>query len=77
MFFKGVENDYATDRDVSRTKRDVKSFSIKVSIPNPDHRLFAGMTAFVVLPVQQANKGWLSRFGIGTAFQPGALWLSR
>jgi len=50
VFFKGVENDFATQRDVSRTKRDVKTFEIKLSIPNPDRKFFAGMTAFVLLP---------------------------
>ena len=35
VFFKGVENDFATQRDVSRTKRDIKTFAIKVAIPNP------------------------------------------
>ncbi len=50
VFFKGVESDFATQRDVSRTKRDIKAFTIKVSVPNPDRRLFAGMTAYVLLP---------------------------
>jgi HlyD family secretion protein len=50
VFFKGVENDFATQRDVSRTKRDIKTFEIKLSIPNPDRKLFAGMTAYVLLP---------------------------
>jgi HlyD family secretion protein len=50
VFFKGVENDFATQRDVSRTKRDIKTFEIKVSIPNPDRKFFAGMTAYVLLP---------------------------
>ncbi len=50
VFFKGVENNFATQRDVSRTKRDIKTFAIKISIPNQDRRLFAGMTAYVVLP---------------------------
>jgi HlyD family secretion protein len=50
VFFKGVENDFATQRDVSRTKRDIKTFEIKISIPNPDRKLFAGMTAYVLLP---------------------------
>jgi HlyD family secretion protein len=49
VFFKGVESDFATQRDVSRTKRDIKTFAIKVSVPNADHRLFTGMTATVLL----------------------------
>jgi RND family efflux transporter MFP subunit len=61
VFFKGVENDYATQRDVSRTKRDIKTFSIKLAIPNPGRRLFAGMTATVLLPPAKAEKSWWQR----------------
>jgi HlyD family secretion protein len=61
VFFKGVEGDYATQRDVSRTKRDIKTFAIKVSLPNQDRRLFVGMTATVLLPGPKENKGWLAR----------------
>jgi HlyD family secretion protein len=60
VIFKGVENDFATQRDVSRTKRDIKTFAIKVSVPNPEHRLFTGMTATVLLP-QPQKKNWLER----------------
>jgi HlyD family secretion protein len=61
VFFKGVENDYATQRDVSRTKRDIKTFAIKVSLPNADRRLFIGMTATVLLPPHTQNKSWFAR----------------
>jgi HlyD family secretion protein len=61
VYFKGVENDFATQRDVSRTKRDIKTFAIKVSIPNPGRRLFTGMTATVLLP-PPAKKSWFARF---------------
>jgi len=60
LFFKGVENDFATQRDVSRTKRDIKTFAIKVSVPNPNHRLFTGMTATVLLP-PPVHKSWFAR----------------
>ena len=60
VIFKGVENDFATQRDVSRTKRDIKTFAIKVSVPNPEHRLFTGMTATVLLP-QPQKKNWFER----------------
>lgn len=60
VIFKGVENDFATQRDVSRTKRDIKTFAIKVSVPNPERRLFTGMTATVLLP-QPQKKNWLER----------------
>ena len=61
VFFKGVENEFATQRDVSRTKRDIKTFSIKLAIPNPGRRLFAGMTATVVLPSPAAKGSWWQR----------------
>jgi HlyD family secretion protein len=60
VFFKGVENDFATQRDVSRTKRDIKTFAIKVSVPNDGRRLFTGMTATVLLPPPE-TKGWFAR----------------
>lgn len=50
VFFKGAEGDFATQRDVSRSKRDIKTFAIKVAIPNTGHKLFTGMTATVILP---------------------------
>jgi HlyD family secretion protein len=62
VFFKGVEGDYATQRDVSRTKRDIKTFAIKVSLPNSDRRLFTGMTATVLLPSTNNKKSWFARF---------------
>jgi HlyD family secretion protein len=60
VFFKGVENDFATQRDVSRTKRDIKTFAIKVSVPNKDRRLFTGMTATVLLPSRK-KENWFAR----------------
>ncbi len=60
VFFKGVESDFATQRDVSRTKRDIKTFAIKVSVPNSERRLFTGMTATVLLP-PPAKKSWFAR----------------
>jgi len=59
VFFKGVENDFATQRDVSRTKRDIKTFEIKVSVPNEGRRLFTGMTATVLLPPSE-KKSWFA-----------------
>ena len=58
VFFKGVESDFATQRDVSRTKRDIKAFTIKVAVPNSDRRLFAGMTAYVLLPQPTSQRRW-------------------
>jgi len=60
VFFKGAESDYATQRDVSRTKRDIKTFAIKIAVPNPERRLFMGMTATALLPPRE-TKSWLAR----------------
>lgn len=62
VFFKRVESDFATQRDVSRTKRDIKTFAIKAAVPNPGRRLFAGMTATVLLPPPAKKKSWFARW---------------
>ncbi len=51
VFFRGVEAAYATQRDVSRTKRDIKTFEVRLRVDNRDRRLAIGMTAYVLLPV--------------------------
>ncbi len=61
LFFKGVEGDFATQRDVSRTKRDIKTFAIKVAVPNANRQLFTGMTATVILPPPARKKSWFVR----------------
>jgi HlyD family secretion protein len=61
VIFKGVESEFATQRDVSRTKRDIKTFAIKVAVPNPGRRLFAGMSATVLLPQPAKDKSWWTR----------------
>ena len=56
--FKGVESDFATQRDVSRTKRDIKTFEIKVAVPNTGRTLMSGMTATVLLPPVASDLPW-------------------
>jgi HlyD family secretion protein len=51
VFYRGVEAAFATQRDVSRTKRDIKTFEIRLRVDNTDRRLAVGMTAYVELPV--------------------------
>jgi HlyD family secretion protein len=51
VFYRGVDADYATQRDVSRTKRDIKTFEIRLRCDNTDRSLAVGMTAYVVLPL--------------------------
>lgn len=58
VFFKAVEGDFATQRNVSRTKRDIKTFEIKLAIPNDNRRLFEGMTAYVLLPQPPGERRW-------------------
>ena len=50
VFYRGVDAGFATQRDVSRTKRDIKTFEIRIRVDNKDRRLATGMTAYVVLP---------------------------
>jgi HlyD family secretion protein len=49
VFYRAVDADYATQRDVSRTKRDIKTFEIRLRCDNKDRSLAVGMTAFVTL----------------------------
>lgn len=52
VFYRGVDADYATQRDVSRTKRDIKTFEIRLRCDNSDRSLAVGMTAYVTLPLK-------------------------
>jgi len=56
VFFRGVDADYATQRDVSRTKRDIKTFEIRLRCDNRDRALAVGMTAYVPLSVGTGSK---------------------
>jgi HlyD family secretion protein len=47
---KAAEGDFATQRDVSTMKRDIKTIQIKLLIPNPDEKYVPGMTAQVYIP---------------------------
>jgi HlyD family secretion protein len=50
VFYRGVDAGFATQRDVSRTKRDIKTFEVRLRVDNHDRRLAAGMTAYVLFP---------------------------
>lgn len=52
VFYRSVDADYATQRDVSRTKRDLKTFEIRLRCDNRDRSLAVGMTAYVTLPLK-------------------------
>jgi HlyD family secretion protein len=51
---KAAEADFATQRDVSRQKRDIRTVQLKLLIPNPREEFVPGMTAEVYIP-----RSWL------------------
>jgi HlyD family secretion protein len=57
VFFKGVEGDFATQRDVSRRKRDIKTIVLKVRLDNPKGAFVPGMTAEVLVSPEQLKSG--------------------
>ncbi|MDH4066839.1 MAG: efflux RND transporter periplasmic adaptor subunit [Acidobacteriota bacterium] len=52
VFYRRVDAGFATQRDVSRTKRDIKTFETRLRVDNRDRTLAVGMTIYVLLPVQ-------------------------
>jgi len=61
VFFKAVEGDFATQRDVSRRKRDIKTVVLKLRIENPNELFVPGMTADVVVPESTLQAGLQQR----------------
>jgi HlyD family secretion protein len=57
VFFKGVEGDFATQRDVSRRKRDIKTIVLKIRLDNPKGAYVPGMTAEVLVSPEQLKSG--------------------
>ena len=53
VFFKSAEADFATQRDVSRRKRDIKTIVLKVRLDNPKGAYVPGMSADVLVSQQQ------------------------
>jgi len=51
VFYRAMDAGFATQRDVSRTKRDIKTFEIRLRLENADRRLAVGMTTYIDLPV--------------------------
>ena len=54
VFYRRVDAGYATQRDVSRTKRDIKTFETRLRVDNKDRKLAVGMTVYVMLPLQRS-----------------------
>jgi HlyD family secretion protein len=55
VFFKSAEADFATQRDVNRRKRDIKTIVLKVRLDNPKGAYVPGMTAEVLVAPDQLN----------------------
>jgi HlyD family secretion protein len=53
VFFKAPEADFATQRDVSRRKRDIRTIVLKVRLDNPKGDYVPGMTAEVLVSPDQ------------------------
>jgi hypothetical protein len=53
---KAAEADFATQRDVSARKRDIKTIQLKLLIDNPGERFVPGMTAEVYIPKSKVVK---------------------
>jgi HlyD family secretion protein len=51
VFYRAADAGFATQRDVSRTKRDIKTFEVRLRLDNNERRLAVGMTAYVLLPL--------------------------
>lgn len=51
VYYRGVDADFATQRDVSQSKRDIKTFELRLRVDNSDRRLWPGLTTFVTLPL--------------------------
>ncbi len=68
VFFKAVEGDFATQRDVSRRKRDIRTIVLKVRLDNPKGAYVPGMTAEVLVSPEQL-KGNASQSAAATGQQ--------
>jgi multidrug resistance efflux pump len=55
VIFKAPEAEFATQRDVSRRKRDIKAIILKVRVDNSKKMLVPGMTAEVLVPEKQGS----------------------
>ena len=53
VFFKSAEADFATQRDVNRRKRDIRTIVLKVRLDDPKGAYVPGMTAEVLVSPEQ------------------------
>ncbi len=57
VIYKAAEADFATQRDVSRVKRDIRTVVLKVRVDNSRKTLVPGMTAEVLVPASKLPRG--------------------
>jgi multidrug resistance efflux pump len=55
VFYKAAEADFATQRDVGRRKRDIRTIALKVRLDNPKGAYVPGMTAEVLVSPEQVK----------------------
>lgn len=70
VFFKSAEADFATQRDVSRSKRDIKTIVLKVRLDNPKDSYVPGMTADVLVSPSQIRGTASSNTAAASGAQP-------
>jgi multidrug resistance efflux pump len=56
VFYKAAEADFATQRDVGRLKRDIRTIGLKVRLENPKGTWVPGMTAEVLVAPTQLSE---------------------
>ena len=70
VIFKAAEGDFATQRDVSRRKRDIKTVALKVRLDNTQRNLVPGMTAEVLIPKTILEGRQIAPAAAGSTTQP-------
>ena len=70
VFFKSAEADFATQRDVSRSKRDIKTIVLKVRLDNRKDAYVPGMTADVLVSQAQLRGESRARDASAQGAQP-------
>lgn len=56
VYYRRADASFATQRDVSRTKRDIKTFETRLRLDNKDRKLAVGMTVYVLLSLQSETE---------------------
>ncbi len=69
-FLQSAEADFATQRDVSRRKRDIRTIVLKVRLDNPNDAYVPGMTADVLVSQSQLRGTNSSTTAAASEHQP-------